>query len=494
MSTNDKKRPSGAGPMEIFWTVVPKIPLILKVILLHLLGRSESAQYLDLRSDVTISVLRSMLSPAKSRSVSEVQDMTLRDPGVKGKMWVSTMASQVPPEEGIRDALFAAIDALSGPDQKGAPPLAVPDIVPVEAEWTGYRAAATKDSKPPAIPEEDKYRELVKECTSATTILYLHGGAFYLCDPATHRPLVAKLARLTGGRAYSVRYRLAPQHPFPAALLDALVSYFTLVYPPPGAAHAPVAPADLVLAGDSAGGNLCLALLRVLLELRRQDRKVAWFGAARAVPLPAAAAALSPWVDLVQSMPSLARNGRWDYLPPPRLLSRAHQPPADALWPAGDPPRRHVYVDDAYMLHPLGSLQLGPRRGGGWEGAPPVYVCCGWECLQDEDRYLVSRLAQDGVTVVFEEFQAMPHVFAAMIPHSAEARRCVDGLAGFIKTACRDPKNIQPSYKMIKAKTLEEVDIDVDQLTDFTEADVRDMALHVVSEEQPPLPDVPAKL
>ncbi|KAI4871078.1 alpha/beta hydrolase fold-domain-containing protein [Hypoxylon rubiginosum] len=491
MSTNDKKRQSGAGPLEIFWAVVPKVPLILKVILLHLLGRSESAQYLDLRSDVTISFLRSLLSPAKPRSVSEVQDMTLRDPGVKGKMWVSTMASQVPPEEGIRDALFAAIDAMSGPEQKGAPPLAVPDIVPVEAEWTGYRAGATRDSKPPAIPEEEKYRELMKECTSSTTILYLHGGAYYLCDPATHRPFVAKLAKLTGGRAYSVRYRLAPQHPFPAALLDALVSYFTLLYPPPGSAHEAVAPADLVITGDSAGGNLCMALLQLLLELRRQDRKVAWFGAEREVPLPAAVTPMSPWVDLVQTMPSLTDNGRWDYLPPPRLLSRdrGHQPPADGLWPA-DPPRRHVYVADAYMLHPLGSLHLARS----WAGAPPVYLCCGWETLQDEDRYLASRLARDGVAVVFEEFQAMPHVFAAMLPQSAEARRCVDGLTNFIKAACEDPGKIVPSYKMVKAKTLEEVDIDVDQLTSFTDADVRDMARNMVSEQQSPFPDVPAKI
>ncbi|KAI1768543.1 alpha/beta hydrolase fold-domain-containing protein [Hypoxylon sp. FL1150] len=493
MSTNNNpKRQSGAaGPLEILWTVLPKIPLILKVILLHVLGRSEGAQYLDLKSDLTISVLRSMLSPAKSRSISEVQTMTLRDPGVKGKMWVSTMASKIPPEEGIRDALFAAIDGMSGPEQEGAPPLAVPDIVEVEAEWTGYRAAATKDSKPPMIPEEEKYRELMKECTSSTTILYFHGGAYYLCDPSTHRPIVAKLAKLTGGRAYSVRYRLAPQHPFPAALLDALVSYFTLLYPPPGSVHEAVAPSDLVIAGDSAGGNLCLALLQTLLELRRQKRKVTWFGAEREVPLPAGATPISPWLDLVQSMPSLTKNGKFDYLPPPRILSSAHQPPADGAWPA-KPPRKHLYVADAYMLHPLGSLHLAKT----WEGAPPTYVCCGWECLQDEDRYLVGKLTRDGVAVVFEEFQAMPHVFAAMLPRSAEARRCVDGITGFIRAVCEDPKKIRPSYKMIKAKTLEEVAIDPEELTPFTDADVRDMALHAVSGPQPPLPDVdvPAKL
>ena len=71
----------------------------------------------------------------------------------------------------------------------------------------------------------------MKECKSPVTVLYFHGGAYYLLDPSTHRPTTKKLAKLTGGRCYSVRYRLAPQNPFPAALLDALVSYLTLLYP-----------------------------------------------------------------------------------------------------------------------------------------------------------------------------------------------------------------------------------------------------------------------
>ncbi|KAI0169050.1 alpha/beta hydrolase fold-domain-containing protein [Hypoxylon sp. FL1284] len=494
MPTSDKKkRHSAAGPLEIFLTILPKVPLIIKVILLHILGRSESARYLDLRSDVTVAVLRSMLSPAKPQSIAEVQAMTLRDPGVKGRMWVSTAASQVPPENGARDALRAAIDGLRGPEQEGAPPLEIPDVVPVEAEWTGHRAAATRDSRPPAIPEDHKYREMMKECTSPATILYFHGGAYYLCDPATHRPFVARLARLTGGRVYSVRYRLAPRHPFPAAVLDALVSYLTLLYPPPGAAHAPVAPEHIVLAGDSAGGNLCLALQLTILELRRQGRRVAWFGASREVPLPGGVASLSPWVDLVQSMPSLTGNAAWDYLPPPRILSASHAPPADGeLWPA-DPPRRHVYVADAYMLHPLASLQTAPA--GAWRGAPPTYLCCGWECLQDEDRYLTARLAADGAAAaVFEEYEAMPHIFAVMLPQIAEARRCVDGVARFVKAVCADPAQVRSSFTMIHAKTLKEVKLDPAELTPFSEADMRDMARRAVGGEQPPLTDVTAKL
>ncbi|KAL7622268.1 hypothetical protein AAE478_007772 [Parahypoxylon ruwenzoriense] len=477
MSTvdNTRRKPGSAGPgrLELFWTILPRIPLIIRIILLHVLKRSENAKYLDLRSDLTISVMRSALDPAQAKTISETQAMTTRDPGVKGRLWVSTVASEVPPEHGIRDALVAAIDAMSDSgvqDAAAAHPLKVPDVVPVEAEWTGYRANATPDSPLPAISEEQKYRELMKECKNATTVLYFHGGAYCLCDPVTHRPLVKKLAKLTGGRVYSVRYRLAPQNPFPAALLDALVSYFTLLYPPPGSLHDAVAPGDIVFAGDSAGGNLSLALLQTILEIRRQGRRIAWFDKEREVPLPAGVTANSPWVDLVQSMPSWITNQKWCYLPRPRPLSDdVPQRAADDIWPT-NPPRKHIYIDDAYALHPLGSLHLG--RSGVWTDAPPIYICCGWECLTDESKYLVSRLVADGVRVVFEEYQAMPHVFALVVPALAESRRCLDGWAGFIKAACEDPASIEPSYKMVAAKTLREADVDVQTLTPFTEEQV----------------------
>ncbi|KAI0120525.1 alpha/beta hydrolase fold-domain-containing protein [Hypoxylon sp. NC0597] len=493
MSTNDNKAQPGNGRVELLLALLPKIPLIVKVILLHILGRSETAKYIDLRSDLTVSIIRSMLTPAKPRAVGETQAMSLRDPGVKGKIWVSTASSRVPPEQGIRDALLAAIDSMRAPEERGTTPsFKIPDIVPVEAEWTGYRAAATKNSPPPAISEAEKYQELMKEVKNKTTFLYFHGGAYYLCDPCTHRPMVKRIAKISGGRAYSVRYRLAPQNPFPAALLDALVSYFTLLYPPPGSFHEPVAPGDIVLGGDSAGGNLALALLQTLLELRRQNRKIAWFGEEREIPLPAGVTAISPWVDIVQSMPSLVKNQKWCYLPPPSPVAEAYKAAEDEFWPA-KPPRKHLYVDDAYLLHPLVSLQFAET----WEGAPPVYVSCGWETLADEDKYLVSKLARDGVTVVFEEYEAMPHVFEMVLSKLAESQRSLEGLVRFATAVCEDPKKVQSSYKTIKAKTLEEVDIDVDKLTPFSDEEVRDMARNKVlgkKEQLAPVPDVPAKL
>ena len=88
-------------------------------------------------------------------------------------------------------------------------------------------------------------------------------------DPCTHRVPIAHLSRLTGAPVLSVRYRLAPQNPFPAALVDALTAYLSLIHPPPGSLHDPVPANKIIISGDSAGGNLSLVLLQTLLTLRR---------------------------------------------------------------------------------------------------------------------------------------------------------------------------------------------------------------------------------
>lgn len=162
--------------------------------------------------------------------------------------------------------------------------------------------------------------------------------------------------------------------------------------------------------------------------------------------------------------------------------------PADGIWPAS-PPRRHIFVDDAYLLHPLASLHLNSS----WEGSPPIYICTGWENLADEDKYLAAKLTKDGVTVVFEEYEAMPHCFAMLLGHTPAAKRCFEGWTRFITAAVEGPKSMNSSYTTIKARTCQEVNIDVKTLSSFTEQQLQKMAKDR-AERKLPLPDMPAKL
>lgn len=189
----------------------------------------------------------------------------------------------------------------------------------------------------------------------------------------------------------------------------------------------------------------------------------------------------------MQSLPSWTTNLKWDYLPPPNLLADK-KTPVDSIWPAS-PPRKHLYIDDAYLLHPLASLQMATT----WEGSPPVYICTGWECLADEDKYLGSKLTKDGVTVVFEEYEAMPHVFAPLLGQIPEAKRCFNGWANFITAAVENPESLKSSYVLIRAKTCEESQIDAETLNSLNDEQIRKLAFDMIGWKSD-MPEVPAKL
>ncbi|KAK1981977.1 alpha/beta hydrolase fold-domain-containing protein [Colletotrichum cereale] len=473
--------------LKLLLSLLPKVPLIARVALLHVLHMSKSSQYLDLRSDLIISVLRSYLQPTKVRSITSTQKLANRNSGVKGRIWISTYASSVP-ETDVRDALIGAIQSLRMPDTPEID-LRLPDVVPVEGEWTGYRAGATGEERQPNIGEKEKYENLQKEVTSPLTVLYFHGGAYYLLDPSSHRPATKKIAKLTGGRVYSVRYRLAPQNPFPAALLDALISYLSLLYPPPDAYHQPVEPRHIVVAGDSAGGNLSLALLQLLLELRRQNRRIRWHGEERDIPLPGGLALNSPWLDITQSSASWDANKDFDYLPTAEAYAKFSPPPCEA-WPA-NPPRMALYANDDLLAHPLVTLVMSRN----WEGAPPVFICTGWELLADEDKYMARKLHEDGVPVVFEEYEGMPHCFALILTTTPNAKRCFDGWTGFMKKIILSPGTINSKAITVKAKTLEEVPLTFESLlSDVSEEVMRQRVLTKKETSLASAPEVTPKL
>jgi acetyl esterase/lipase len=454
--------------VSIGWVkaMLSKVPLMGKTALYHTLGLSETSQEWDLRTALVVNIIRSFVVDGPPESISRVQRLSIHDPGIKGRIWISKATLPVPKEDDVRQALFKTIDRLKDSGEASGGYLE-PQLLPVEAEWTGYRADATPSSLLPDISEEEKYKEMMREVSSPATVLYLHGGALYLMDPATHRPTTKKLAKLTKGRCLSVRYRLAPQNPFPSALLDALVSYLNLLYPPPGSFHTAVEPRHIVFGGDSAGGNLCLALLQTILELQRPGLKILWYGAERDVPIPAGLALSSPWADVTHSSPSCEINSVYDYLPPQSMQTEKMKLPSCALWPA-NPPRKHLYAEDNMLYHPL----VSPQVTQSWVGSCPIFIATGSELLTDEDKYLAMRMASQGVPVVFEEYVAMPHCFAMIMRALPASTRYFTSWATFIQEAIANPEEVKTRGVLIQPKTLKEEPLEVTSLLPWTHEEV----------------------
>jgi hypothetical protein len=105
--------------------------------------------------------------------------MSLKDPGIKGRMWISKVTMPKPEEDYIRQAVFRAVEGLKEPGE-AAGGYTEPELLPVAAEWTGYRAGATKQSVELKVSEKQKYTEMMREVSSPTTVLYFQYVLFCL--------------------------------------------------------------------------------------------------------------------------------------------------------------------------------------------------------------------------------------------------------------------------------------------------------------------------
>lgn len=221
-------------------------------------------------------------------------------------------------------------------------------------------------------------------------ILYLHGGAYVLGSLNTHRGLAAGVAKAAGLPVLLVDYRLAPEHPFPAALDDAVDAWRWL-------RQHRVAPSRIVIAGDSAGGGLTLA---TALRLRELDE-----------PKPAALVMFSPWTDLTFSGES--------------LVTRAAADPA--LMQAQLVPHAAAYAAKAGVDNPLVSPVLGDFRG-----LPPMLIQVGdREILLSDAQRVAARARATGVSVDFAVWPGMWHVWQAFpVP---EAERALDDVGAFVR-------------------------------------------------------------
>ena len=207
------------------------------------------------------------------------------------------------------------------------------------------------------------------------------------------------------------------------------MAYLSLLYPPLGSFHAPTLASSIVLVGDSSGAGLCLALLQLILHLRRQcsglDPKIRFHGKDVRLPVPAGFAGLSTSSDLTHSQRSWVANAKYDVLPLEPTPIRASQPPCD-IWPS-TPPRGDIYCDLSAICHPL----VSPTAAIDWTGAPPMSFACGQEMLADEGAVIARRAAQQGVCVVWEQFEGLPHSFVGYLTWLSETALCFKHWADF---------------------------------------------------------------
>lgn len=241
-------------------------------------------------------------------------------------------------------------------------------------------------------PEALWVRAVQQNPNSKATIFYLHGGAYSMGSPQTHIGVTGLLSDLSQIRVLSLDYRLAPENPYPAAIEDAVRAYRWLL-------QQGVPPESIVIGGDSAGGGLTFA---TLLKLRENGD-----------PLPAAAFAMSPWVDL-------AHTGE-------TMRTKAEEDPM--FTEIGINYMAGLYLNGADSRSPLISPLYADLRG-----LPPTLIHVGTrEMLLSDSQRMAAALQKAGVDCTLKEWEDLFHVFHSAV-YLPEARIACEEIAAFIKS------------------------------------------------------------
>ncbi len=225
-------------------------------------------------------------------------------------------------------------------------------------------------------------------------LLYFHGGGFFGGSPATHRAAAHCFSASTGMRVLVVDYQLTPEAVFPTQLDEASRVYRALL-------ERGFASGDIAFAGDSAGGNMAIAVLKYL----QRD----------GIPLPFASASISPWADLTHSGESWHANRRRDAMVPQSLLENAAP----------------VYAAGTALDDPLVSPVFADLSG-----LPPLYITAGGEeILLDDAVRLHANAMRDGVYSELQIWPGLPHAFTSMASILPEAQDGIDAIAQFFERA-----------------------------------------------------------
>jgi len=227
---------------------------------------------------------------------------------------------------------------------------------------------------------------------ASRVLLFLHGGGYCSGSIVSHRGMVTEAGRAAGARTLAVAYRLAPEHPFPAALEDARAAYGFLL-------DLGIAPSKIAIGGDSAGGGLTLALMTVLRDAGQ--------------PLPGCAWLVSPWVDLQMTGASLAEKAQVD-----PLISKPYLEELASAYLAGTDPANPL----ASPLH----AELA--------GLPPLLVQVGSaETLLDDAVRITRRAGAADVQIKLEIWPHMIHAWHLWAAQLEEGRRAIASAGAFIR-------------------------------------------------------------
>jgi acetyl esterase/lipase len=225
-------------------------------------------------------------------------------------------------------------------------------------------------------------------------ILYLHGGAYVLGSAHAYRSLVGQIAARARVAAFVPDYRLAPEHPFPAAVEDAQAVYSGLVE---GGAK------TVAIVGDSAGGGLALVLLSLAMAKARATDGLA----------PCAVVALSPWTDLALTGPSYQQRAEADPVLTPEALATSAQ----------------LYLNGTSVLDPMASPLYGNVMG-----LPPIQIHVGVdEVLLDDARQYAEKTDAAGVETWLHVWEGMPHVFPRNVGKLSAADQAMDLIGAFLR-------------------------------------------------------------
>ncbi|KAJ2963708.1 hypothetical protein NQZ79_g1283 [Umbelopsis isabellina] len=429
--------------------VIPRVPLVAGTIVRHY-TKGPPADEWTLKQHLAVNIIKDLIGKMRNYTVEDIQKINQRPTplpaGSKSLPFTIPNDYRTQAAEAIAPLLERWKSEIGWDWQSD-------ECEPITGEW---------------IIEESKLGEQSSPDIDAPVVLYCPGGAYHVCSIQTHRFVTTRVAKHGQCRVFAINYRLAPQHPFPAAVVDALAAYLYLTNPPKDANFKPVDAAQLVMAGDSAGGGLVLATALAIRDLY--------------LPAPLALVVVSPWIDLTHSFPSIFHamdtdylpKAGFDYMPSPALdfskLPQHREVFPDAIDIASENPtdvasecepeievkeeklndetivekrqvkRVQLYAPNEALMVPYVSPVFDPRK---LQGLPQMLIESGGaERLHDEAVYAAYSAAQhhpaeaaldtQATKVTFNVYEGQPHVFQ-MFPDLIASKKSFSTIGAFIR-------------------------------------------------------------